>query len=265
MADDAWYADIDIDDVTAGADRIRTGTAGSPAEWGTLAVEGGIVDDQDAYHDRLRAAALHALDDELETLAGAADRELVQLVRMHDGLIEIENELRQRITEVRGELGLDGEDRPTTIGEHLDRLNGVADTLAHQTSDLEADTRRTAHAVVPNLAALAGPMLAARLVAAAGSLEVLARKPSSTMQVLGAEDALFVHLRGDAPSPKHGLIFAHPAVRSAPKAHRGRIARTLAGKLSIAARIDHYRGELEPDLEGDLEARLIEASEGGSP
>jgi rRNA biogenesis protein Nop56/Nop58 len=103
---------------------------------------------------------------------------------------------------------------------------------------------------------LADPFLAARLIALAGGLKALAQKPSGTVQVLGAEDALFAHLEGHAPSPKHGIIFTHESVRGTRPADRGSAARAVAGKLAIAARIDYYRGERHADLREDLEDRI---------
>jgi len=96
--------------------------------------------------------------------------------------------------------------------------------------------------VAPNLAEMAGAELAARLIALAGGLEPLAKKPSGTLQVLGAEDALFAHLSGRAPSPKHGIIYTHEYVREHATRDRGSASRALAGKLTLAARVDHYRG-----------------------
>jgi nucleolar protein 56 len=97
--------------------------------------------------------------------------------------------------------------------------------------------------VAPNIRELAGSTLGARLIAAAGSLENLAKKPSGTIQILGAEKALFRSLKTGARPPKHGLLFQHKDVRQSPRWQRGKIARTLASKLSIAARLDAYGGK----------------------
>jgi nucleolar protein 56 len=97
--------------------------------------------------------------------------------------------------------------------------------------------------VIPNLSAVAGPLIAFRLVALAGGLEKLAKMSSSTVQLLGAEKALFRHLRGQGRAPKFGVIFAHQAVQNAPRDDKGRVARTLASKLSLAARADFYTGK----------------------
>jgi nucleolar protein 56 len=99
-------------------------------------------------------------------------------------------------------------------------------------------------------------VLAARLVSLAGGLESLAKKPSGTLQVLGAEEALFAHLRGHAPSPKHGVIYTHDAVRNTHPDDRGSASRALAGKLTIAARVDHYSGERKPELDEELRERI---------
>jgi nucleolar protein 56 len=128
--------------------------------------------------------------------------------------------------------------------------------LADEARDLEAFIEARAPTVAPNLSALAGPVLAARLVSLAGGLETLAKKPSGTLQVLGADDALFAHLRGHAPSPKHGVIYTHEYVRGTRPEDRGSAARALAGKLTIAARIDHYSGDLRPELGDELDERM---------
>jgi nucleolar protein 56 len=107
----------------------------------------------------------------------------------------------------------------------------------------------------PNLSALLGPDLAARILAQAGGLDRLARLPASTVQVLGAEKAFFEHLRGRAPPPRHGLLFLHPAIQSAPRHERGKLARTLAGKAAIAARLDRAGAPLDPTLAQAFEAR----------
>lgn len=119
----------------------------------------------------------------------------------------------------------------------------------------------------PNLSALLGPILAARLVALAGGLDRLARLPAGTVQVLGAEKAFFEHLRGRAPPPRHGVLFLHPKVQSTPRRIRGRIARALAGKAAIAARLDSAGAELRPDLVEQFErrARSVRSEGAGRP
>ena len=94
--------------------------------------------------------------------------------------------------------------------------------------------------IAPNLRLLVGSSLAAKLISHAGGLKRLAVYPSSTVQIMGAEKALFRHLKsGDRP-PKYGLIYQHPQVRGAKWWNRGKIARMLAGMISHAARRDVF-------------------------
>ncbi len=112
--------------------------------------------------------------------------------------------------------------------------------------------------VAPNITALVGPLLGARLLSLAGSLEELAKLPASTIQVLGAEKALFRALRTGGKPPKHGVIFQFPEIRKAPKWQRGKIARALATKLAIAARVDYFTGRYIGD---ELRKKLMERIE----
>jgi nucleolar protein 56 len=111
--------------------------------------------------------------------------------------------------------------------------------------------------VAPNLQEIAGDLLAARLIALTGGLEKLAKKPSSTIQLLGAEKALFRFLHGRGRSPKYGLLFTHQLVQNAPNEKKGKVARVLASKLCIAAKIDYYGKKIKSDeLKHDLENRI---------
>ena len=116
--------------------------------------------------------------------------------------------------------------------------------------------------VAPNTKAIAGSLLGARLIAIAGGLMNLAKLPASTMQILGAEKALFRSLKTKARPPKHGIIFQHPLIHDAKRWQRGKIARALAGKLSIAARVDAFNGKYAGDeMKSDLNKRIEEIRE----
>jgi len=94
--------------------------------------------------------------------------------------------------------------------------------------------------VAPNLAALIGEVVAARLISHAGSLTNLAKCPASTVQILGAEKALFRALKTRGNTPKYGLIFHSSFIGRAAAKNKGRISRYLANKCSMAARIDSF-------------------------
>ncbi|XP_050461910.1 nucleolar protein 56 [Cataglyphis hispanica] len=125
--------------------------------------------------------------------------------------------------------------------------------------------------VAPNLATLIGDQVGARLIAHAGSLTNLAKAPASTVQILGAEKALFRALksRGKANTPKYGLLFHSTFIGRAGTKNRGRIARYLANKCSIASRIDCFTetplrifGE---KLRQQVEDRLVYFTTGKEP
>ncbi|KAH8668762.1 pre-rRNA processing nucleolar protein-like protein Sik1 [Xylariales sp. PMI_506] len=94
--------------------------------------------------------------------------------------------------------------------------------------------------VAPNLAALIGEVVAARLIQKAGSLTNLAKYPASTLQILGAEKALFRALKTKGNTPKFGLIYHSTYIGRASTKDKGRISRYLANKCSIASRIDNF-------------------------
>jgi len=116
--------------------------------------------------------------------------------------------------------------------------------------------------VAPNIKALVGSLLGARLIALTGGLANIARMPASTVQVLGAEKALFRSLKTGSRPPKHGIIFQHTLIHEAKRWQRGKMARAIAGKLAIAARTDAYSGKYHgDDLKAALERRIKEIQE----
>jgi nucleolar protein 56 len=269
-AEDAWFAGTDPGDAERGAERIREGSAPDPADWPEVAVGTGAWPDREAYYDDVKAATTAAARAVVEERERAPDRQLAHAVRAMDDADRVANELAERVDEWAGSLGL-GEGSPIERVEAITGNNAGSDSraerrvrslaarvegLLEERDELRAHVERTAPTVAPNLSALAGPVLAARLIALGGGLESLAKKPSGTMQVLGAEDALFAHLRGTAPSPKHGIIYGHEYVRGTHPEHRGSAARALAGKLTIAARVDHYSGDRRPELAAELDERI---------
>ncbi len=149
--------------------------------------------------------------------------------------------------------------------EDLAQIRG----FSHRILDLYK-TRRTLEGyvdlmmdrVAPNVRGLVGSLLGARLIALAGGLERLAKLPASTIQVLGAEKALFRSLKTGTRPPKHGVIFQHNLIHDAKRWLRGKIARAIAGKVAIAARVDAFGGKrMEKSLLEDLERKVKEIKE----
>ncbi len=149
--------------------------------------------------------------------------------------------------------------------ENLAIVKRLADQVISQ-SDLRrvlADHIEVSmEAVAPNAKEMLTATVGARIIAKAGSLARLATLPASTIQVLGAEKALFRALKTGARPPKHGLLFQHPLVHSAPKWQRGKIARAVASKVAIAARIDFYRhAGKDASISEKLNTRITEIRE----
>jgi nucleolar protein 56 len=264
-ADPGWFESVPPDDLEAARKSIENGSTETPKDWPTKAVEAGFAEDKEEYYKKLHEATNYATCEAVKERERADDQQLKHSIRAMDDCERVANELAERVAEWAGSrredagTGIEYARRLAQDDASDDPLVSLAQRvrdLADETDALRAHVERTAPEVAPNLAALAGPVLAARLIALAGGLKQLARKPAGTVQVLGAEEALFAHLRGRAPSPKHGIIFTHEAVSGTHQQHRGSAARALAGKLAIAARIDHYAGDLRPELEAELHDRI---------
>ncbi|MCL1811167.1 MAG: ribosomal biogenesis protein [Methanomassiliicoccaceae archaeon] len=224
------------------------------------------------------------------------DRSLVHAIRGLDDLIESANLLNERLHEWYGmyfpELSDIAKDEryAELIAEHGDResiikaldinissmgaefddgdmkgVMGLADTairLYEEKERMESFISDIASETAPNMCALVDAPLSARLISLAGGLERLSTLPSSTVQLLGAEKAMFRHLRSGKRPPKHGVIYQHPDVHRSPYWQRGKIARALAGKVLIAAKIDANKGEFRGDmLKNEFEARVNDIRE----
>ena len=125
-------------------------------------------------------------------------------------------------------------------------------------NNLEKHVEEEMQNVAPNLSAILGTAVGARILARAGSIKNLAVMPASTIQILGAEKALFRSLKTGSAPPKHGLLFQHALVHAAPRWQRGKIARAIAGKAAIASRVDYHGGGLNQMLLDKLNVRVDE-------
>ena len=150
-------------------------------------------------------------------------------------------------------------------GDITEKNLGIVQTLAKQILDLfelrktiEEHIEEQMAAELPNITAVLGAAVGARILAHAGSLKRLSSMPASTIQILGAEKALFRSLKTGADPPKHGILFQHAIVHAAPKWQRGKIARAVAGKAAIAARVDVYGAGLNQTLLEKLNIRVQE-------
>jgi len=125
--------------------------------------------------------------------------------------------------------------------EDLDNIQALAEQVVGFTeyrSQLSSYLSARMAAIAPNLTALVGELVGARLIAHAGSLMNLAKSPASTIQILGAEKALFRALKTKHDTPKYGLIYHASLIGQATGKNKGKIARVLAAKAAIGIRVD---------------------------
>lgn len=124
-----------------------------------------------------------------------------------------------------------------------DMLNKLSNRLLHMMKyreEMQTYLKERLQVVTPNMATLVGENVGARLISHAGGLINLAKLPASTIQILGAEKALFRALKTKGNTPKYGLIYHSSYIGKAAAQNKGRISRSLANKLAMAARIDAF-------------------------
>ncbi|TGC11141.1 NOP5/NOP56 family protein [Methanolobus halotolerans] len=255
-----------------------------------LAFDCGFVDMDEDYDVLLRDVCIRAAKNRISS-TDTDDVRIVHAVEALDDIDKNVNELSERLLEWYGlyfpELELTGEPLSRFVLAFGSRANvpddhplfekaskSMGSELSFADEELLRsfasnlcslyDTRRHIESYIvtgmgslaPNLADVAGALLGARLISIAGSLQKLASFPSSTVQVIGANRALFKHLRSNTPPPKHGIIFNNIIIKNAPWWQRGKLARAFAAKISLASRTDFYSGKKDPSIKEKLELKL---------
>ncbi len=228
--------------------------------------------------------AIEDLDKILNLLAGRVREwyglhfpELDRLVEKHDTYIRLIRDLGSRESftfESLTKLGIPQE-RAEIISESAGKSSGAGIStpdlawlqevcrsileLYGTREDAEKYTDKIMTEVAPNMTSVLGAVLSAKLISMAGGLENIAKMPASTLQVLGAEKALFRTIKTGARPPKHGVIFQYGPIHQSPKWLRGKIARAVAGKLAIAARMDAFGGENRGEsMKASLEKKIVD-------
>ncbi|MBN1645490.1 hypothetical protein JW868_00450, partial [Candidatus Woesearchaeota archaeon] len=140
----------------------------------------------------------------------------------------------------------------------IQSLSKKLQSLTKEKQTLEKYLESIMKSYCPNTQTVAGTIITARLVREAGSLRSLSSMTSSTIQLLGAERALFRHLKNKKINPpKHGHIINHPLLAQAKREVKGKIARAIADKVSIAAKVDYFKGKfIGAQLKKDLEVKV---------
>jgi nucleolar protein 56 len=178
------------------------------------------------------------------------DLQIIQMVNALDDLIQTSNLLSERI---------DSWLILPTPKEKMGPLKNVYTIVNDEIKSLEKQIKIEMDKIAPNVSKMTGSLNGARLISLAGGIEKLAIMPASTIQILGAEKALFRYKKEGGKPPKHGVIFQNSSINRAPRKIRGKIARLYASKIAIAAKADAFtKRDISKDLKKDLNIRIKE-------
>jgi len=198
----------------------------------------------------LHNASTLATTQHVEEKLSADDLQIIQMVNALDDFIQTSNLLAERL------------ECWNVLPNAKDRYQPVErayDLITTEMKQIEKQIEQNMQTVAPNISTIVGPLIGARLLSLAGGIERLAVMPASTIQLLGAEKALFRFKKEGGKPPKHGVIFQHPLVNKAPRSIRGRISRTLASTIAIAAKADAFtKRDIAATLKQEMEKRIQE-------
>lgn len=201
---------------------------------------------QELFHGASLLLAQQRVDEQLQS----EDLQLIQMVNALDDLIQTANLLSERLS-----CWLLLPTPKKKVKPFEKTLAVVNDEIQRLQDQIEIDMKT----IAPNTSKIIGPLIGARLIALAGGMQRMAMLPASTVQILGAEKALFRFKKEGGRPPKHGVIFQHPLINRAQKTERGRIARLLANKISTAMKADVFtKRDITNELQQDIDIRLQE-------
>ncbi len=207
-------------------------------------------EDFDYPKNLLHKAAILVTRENVKKKLESEDLQVIQMVNALDDLIQTSNLLSERLE--RWSAVPTPEKKIQPLKNTFSTVDAGIKTLEQQ---IESDMKK----IAPNTCMIVGSLIGARLISYAGRLEKLAVMPASTIQVLGAEKALFRFKKEGGKPPKHGVIFQHQSINKAHRNYRGKIARVIAANISIAARADAFtRRDISKDLKENMERRIKE-------
>jgi nucleolar protein 56 len=201
---------------------------------------------QDLFHNISITLAQNKTADRLKS----EDLQIIQMVKALDDLIQTSNLLSER---------LNYWSIIPTPKEKIRPLENTLFIVNEEIKKLERQIDLDMTKIAPNTSKIVGPLIGARLISFAGGIQKLATLPASTVQILGAEKALFRFKKEGGKPPKHGVLFQHSLVNRAQKTIRGKIARLLAIKTSIAVKADVFtKRDISNKLLEDIDIKLTE-------
>jgi nucleolar protein 56 len=144
-----------------------------------------------------------------------------------------------------------------TPHEKIESFQNTISVVENEIKILEKQIDEDMKKIAPNITSIVGSQIGARLISLAGSIEKLAYLPASTIQILGAEKALFRFKKEGGKPPKHGVIFQHHLINRSSLRHRGKISRLLANKITMAVKADVFtKRDISNILKSEIEVQV---------
>ncbi len=198
----------------------------------------------------LHKATLLVTQTRADKKLASEDLQIIQMVNTLDDFIQTSNLLYER---------LESWSKLPTPKEKIQPLKNAYSTINNEIKSLELQIENDMKKIAPNITNIVGPLIGARLISHAAGIKNLATMPASTIQILGAEKALFRYKKEGGKPPKHGVIFQHSYINKAPREIRGKIARTFATKIAIAVKADAFtKRDISKELKEDMNKRIRE-------
>jgi len=205
-------------------------------------------EDFDFPQNLIHEASIILAEKKVEEKLKSEDLQIIQMVNALDDLIQTYNLLSERIN---CWSAIQTPEKKIKPFENL--FSNVNDEIKRLETEIECDVKK----IAPNISEIAGSIISARLMSLAGGMKRLGCMPASTIQLLGAEKALFRFKKEGGRPPKHGVIFQHPLINRAPQKNRGKIARILASKIAIASKADVFtKRNISDALKDDIKKRI---------
>jgi nucleolar protein 56 len=198
----------------------------------------------------LQKASIDLVKDKVDKKLKSLDYQIIQMVKTLDSLIQITNLLNERL------------ENWLEIYTPKYKIKPYKKTILKinkETNRIEEQIKKDIIKIAPNCSNIVGPIITARMIALAGSIEKLSKMPASTIQILGAENAFFRYKKEGGKNPKHGIIYQHPIINKSPKKLRGKISRLIANKLAIAIKADYFtHKDISNVLKNDIKKKINE-------
>lgn len=203
------------------------------------------LDGQNIDLSLLRSASILQVKHRIEKSL-TPDKNLIQAIEALDEAHTIFNLVSERYITWHSQLTgspriklekiMEKDNLPSQIDKLKIFINSIQELVSYLSNYLDLESPK----VFPALVDILGTQLAVRMVASAGDLSKLARMPSSTIQLLGAEKALFRHMSDGSPPPKHGFLYQHPIIKKSSPKNKGKNSRKIAAKVAIASKLDYF-------------------------